>query len=51
MNENTLDYLLSLAETDIQREIIELISKMNTEGLNEEDIFRQLLSKMEAVDQ
>lgn len=51
MNENTLSYLMGLAETDIQREIIELVSKMNVEGIDEEDIFRKLLSKMEALDQ
>ena len=51
MNENTLDYLLGLAKTDIQREIIDLVSKMNVEGLTEGDIFRKLLSIMESADQ
>lgn len=46
MNENTLDFLMSLAETDIQKEIIKTVLKMNTENMNEEDVLKKLLLKM-----
>lgn len=51
MNENTLDFLMSLAKTDIQKEIIELVSTMDAKGLTEEDILKALLSSMSGTGQ
>lgn len=51
MNENTLDFLMSLAKTDLQKEIIKTVLKMNTEGMENEDVLKELLVKMKESNQ